>query len=193
MLEPIFQFILHFVKLFGYKGVFVLMVLESCGIPIPSEIIVPFSGYLAVLNIFNISIVILITTLANVVGSIILYYIGKTKGRDAFLSYGKFVGLKKKHLLKAEKWFELHGEITVLVGRILPAVRTYISLPAGIAQMKLHKFILYTVIGSFVWNTFLAYTGVWLGLNWILIEKYIDIIGLIAAVVFVLYLWEKIK
>ncbi len=183
----------------GYFGVFFLMALESALIPIPSEIIMPFSGFLVSSGGFNIWYVVAAGTIGNLVGSMILYFAGLYLGRGFILKYGKYVLLKKEHLLLTEKWFRKYGEKTVFFSRMLPVVRTVNALPAGIGRMNLNKFVLYTFVGSIPWNFALTYAGVLLGKNWELILKYshvIDIVvglGLLVVIVWFIFLHRKRK
>ncbi len=144
---------------YGLLIVFVTMVAESACIPIPSEIVVPYGGFLAAQGHTHFWMVIVVATAANVVGSSIAYVVGRYGGRTLFLKYGRYVGISKHHLDKADGWFERRGEVTVFFTRMMPGVRTFISLPAGIAKMRVGKFLLYSLLGSVPWNAALAYLG----------------------------------
>jgi membrane protein DedA with SNARE-associated domain len=143
----------------GLLIVFLTMVAESACIPIPSEIVVPYGGVLAAQGLTHIWLVILVATAANMVGSGIAYAVGRSGGRALFLRYGKYVGVRKHHMDKADAWFERRGQPTVFFTRMMPGVRTFISLPAGIAKMPVGKFFAYSLLGSVPWNTALAYLG----------------------------------
>jgi len=143
----------------GLLIVFVTMVAESACIPIPSEIVVPYGGLLAAQGDAQMWAVIVVATLANLVGSSIAYAVGRYGGRVLFLRYGKYVLVQAHHLDKADHWFEKHGEVTVFFTRMMPGVRTFISLPAGIAKMPFGKFLLFSAAGSVIWNAALAYLG----------------------------------
>jgi membrane protein DedA with SNARE-associated domain len=143
----------------GLLIVFLTMVAESCCIPIPSEIVVPYGGLLAAQGNTHIWAVIVVATAANLVGSSIAYGVGRYGGRALFLRYGKYVLVQPHHLDKADVWFEKHGQLTVFFTRMMPGVRTFISLPAGIAKMPFVKFLLYSLAGSVIWNAALAYLG----------------------------------
>jgi membrane protein DedA with SNARE-associated domain len=175
-----------FVQHEGYLALFILMVLESTCIPIPSEAIVPYAGYLSHQGQLNLLSVILVATVANVVGGYIAYLIGHYGGRAFVLKYGRFVLLNRHHLERAENWFQRYGEITVFVGRLVPAVRTFVSLPAGIANMKLSKFLLYSFLGSLPWNIALAIAGEELAAHWTVIANHLKPMSVIGAVVLVL-------
>ncbi len=160
----------------GYLGIFFLMVAESALIPIPSEIIMPFSGYLVSTGKLNPVLTILAGAIGNLVGSLIAYMIGVKLGREFIVRYGKYVLLKKSHLDWTEAYFGKYGDRSTFVSRLLPAVRTYISLPAGIAKMNLKKFSIYTFAGSLVWSAMLTYVGMVLGEQWTKIRHYSDYI-----------------
>ena len=150
----------------GYGGIVLLMAIESACIPLPSEIIMPFAGYL----VFNGEMVLWGVALAGavgcVLGSIPAYYLGMYGGRPLVEKYGKWVLISARDLDWADKAFAKHGEIIIFIGRMLPAVRTFIAFPAGVARMNMPKFILYTFIGSFIWCWLLAYAGMKFGQHW---------------------------
>ena len=174
----------------SYLGIFILMVLESALIPIPSEIIMPFSGFLCYLGSLSLFWVVMAGTLGNLVGSLIAYWIGLKFGRAFIIKYGKYLLLHESHLDFAEKLFNRYGEIIVFISRLLPAVRTVISLPAGIGKMNLKRFVMYTFLGSIPWNFALAYLGYLLGEKWyllfIIFEK-LDLIILVGTVIFIIW------
>ncbi len=183
------NFIIQTISNSGYGGIFLLMVAESALIPIPSEVIMPFSGYLVSTGKLNSVYVILAGSIGNLVGSLIAFFIGLRLGRNFILKYGKYVLLKKSHLELTENYFRKYGERATFISRLLPAVRTYISLPAGVANMNLKKFMAYTLAGSLIWNTMLTYVGIKLGEQWTSIRQYssyIDaavIVGAIIAII----------
>jgi membrane protein DedA with SNARE-associated domain len=144
---------------YGLLIVFLTMTAESACIPIPSEIVVPYGGFLAAQGHTHIWMVIVVATAANLVGSSIAYAVGRFGGRALFLRYGRYVLVSADHLEKADRWFERRGELTVFFTRMMPGVRTFISLPAGIAKMPVGKFLLYSFLGSVPWNAALAYLG----------------------------------
>lgn len=151
----------------GYAGIFSLMLLESSSLPIPSEIVLPFAGYLISQGQLNLWITILIATLAGVTGSLIDYYIG-LKGIN-ILAQRKILGrllLSEARLETAERWFKRYGVLAVFLSRLVPGFRTLVSFPAGAMKMLLSRFILYTTAGCLVWNSVLVYIGVYLGANW---------------------------
>lgn len=186
---------INWINSIGYWGILLGMILESACIPIPSEVIMPFGGYLVSTGNLNLFGVILIGTLGNILGSLIAYAIGHWGGKRFINRFGKVVFLSKKHLDSAEIWFEKRGEITVFISRILPAIRTFISLPAGIARMPLGKFLSYTAIGSVIWSGILTYVGYILGRNWENIQTILHpvayfVIGIV--LVFIVFLIIKI-
>jgi len=170
------NFVINTISGTGYLGIFFLMVAESALIPIPSEVIMPFSGYLVSTGKLNPIITILAGAVGNLVGSLIAYVIGVKLGREFIIKYGKYVLLKKSHLEWTESYFKKYGDRSTFVSRLLPAVRTYISLPAGVAKMNLKKFSAYTFVGSLVWSAMLTYVGMALGEQWTKIRHYSDYI-----------------
>lgn len=150
----------------GYAGIVFLMAIESACIPLPSEIIMPFSGYLVATGEFNLWLVAVAGAVGSVLGSLLAYWVGARGGRSFVHRYGRFVLVSAHDLDRAERWFEHYGDITILIGRMLPVVRTFIALPAGIARMPLIRFNLYTFLGSFVWCLGLAWLGKTLGAHW---------------------------
>lgn len=143
----------------GLLIVFVTMVAESACIPIPSEVVVPYGGFLAAQGHVQLWAVILLASVANLVGASIAYVVGRYGGRALFLRYGRYVFVSPHHLDKAQAWFDRRGEVTVFFTRLMPGVRTFISLPAGIARMKVWKFLAYSLLGSIPWNIGLGYLG----------------------------------
>jgi len=189
ILNNLIEFIVSTISGSGYIGIFLLMVAESALIPIPSEVVMPFSGYLVSSGKFNAAYVIIAGSIGNLIGSLIAYYIGFRLGREFILRYGKYILLRKNHLELTESYFKKYGDRSTLISRMLPAVRTYISLPAGVAKMNLKKFSTYTLIGSIIWNSALTFIGMQLGQQWKNILHYsnyfdgIVVIGVIVAIV----------
>lgn len=189
MVELLGSWIISFIARLGYFGVFTLMTLESALIPIPSEITMPFSGSLVVLGRFNFWLVIIVGTLGNLVGSLLAYWLGWW-GEEAFVrklivKYGKYLLISEHEYDHAERWFRNHGEMIVFLSRVLPVLRTFISLPAGVAKMKLPKFIAYTVVGCFLWSVVLTEIGIVLGNNWSSLEGYFrkfDVVIVVMAI-----------
>jgi membrane protein DedA with SNARE-associated domain len=190
ILKPLVEFITSFIAHLGYTGIFSLMILESALIPIPSEIIMPFSGFLSSTTRLDPFLVILSGSLGNLVGSVLTYYLGIKAGRKFILKYGKYILLKKEHLELTENLFKRYGDRISFVGRLLPIIRTYVSLPAGIGKTSFTKFVIYTFAGSIVWNSMLTYIGMSLGTNWKNIDKYsiyLDIAAVLLVAAFVMW------
>jgi membrane protein DedA with SNARE-associated domain len=196
IIRPLIEFIISFISRVGYLGIFFLMVLESAMIPIPSEIIMPFSGFLVSAGKFGPILVVLAGSLGNLVGSILTYYFGLKVGRAFIIKYGKYVFFKKEHLEFTERLFKNYGEKISFVGRLLPVIRTYVSLPAGIGRTNFIKFVFYTLIGSLIWNSVLTFAGMQLGNNWKNIDRYsiyLDIVTICIIVGFSAWLVLKFK
>ena len=190
ILRPIVEVITSIITTMSYPGIFFLMILESALIPIPSEIIMPFSGFLALTGKLNYIGVVLAGSFGNLVGSILTYYLGINVGRKVILKYGKYIFFKKEHLELTENLFNKYGDRVSFVGRLLPGIRTYVSLPAGIGKTKVTKFVIYTLAGSLIWNSMLTYVGMKLGSNWKNIDKYsiyLDIAAVLAIAVFLIW------
>jgi membrane protein DedA with SNARE-associated domain len=196
IVEWIVNAITAFIDKIGYGGIFGLMTLESACIPIPSEVVMPFSGSLAYFypDRYNFIIIGLVGALGCLVGSLLAYYAGLYLGRPFVLKYGRYVFLREEHLRKAEWWFERHGDATAFFSRLLPIVRTFISFPAGIGKMNVKKFALYSFVGSLPWTFALAYVGYWLGNKWDVIFQYGHYLDLImVAAIVILVLWYVLK
>jgi len=205
MIEHIVSYIttliISFIQSTGYGGIFVLMMLESALIPIPSEVTMTFAGYLASKGTLNLYIIIIVGALANLTGSIGAYWLGywgeETFVRDLIKKYGKFVLITVHEYDHAERWFRKYGEKITFFSRILPVVRTFISLPAGIAEMKFKKFCIYSFFGSLIWSSFLTYIGFTLGKNWNSLHKYyqkFEYVIIAGCVILMLYyIYHKIS
>ena len=180
------NFILSTITTLGYGGVFVMMVLESMVFPSPSEVVMPFAGYIASQGRFNLIIVIVISTFGSIVGSLISYYIGKHWGTNLVAKYGKYVLVSVDDLQKTEQWFAKRGEFTIFFARLVPVVRHLISLVAGVAEMDVKKFCVFTIAGAAIWNSLMAYLGFYLGENWHLITQYTDEISFVIVVLIVI-------
>jgi membrane protein DedA with SNARE-associated domain len=169
---PIVNFSVHTIGSYGLIAIFVLMLLESACIPIPSEAIMLYGGFLVSAGQQSFWPVVIAGVAGNVVGSLIAYWVGETKGREWVLEI-KWLHVTPKRLGMAERWFERYGDWTVLVCRCLPILRTFISLPAGIARMPLGRFITFTVIGCVPWVIGLTLIGMQVGSNWTSYEHYL--------------------
>ena len=166
ILAPIATWIVAVISAGGYPGVVLLMAIESACIPLPSEIIMPFAGYLVSTGRFNVFAVATAGALGCNLGSIVAYEVGRHGGRAFVARYGRYVLLNMDHLDSAERFFRRWGSITVLVCRLLPFVRSFIAFPAGVARMPLARFHLYTFVGSWPWCFALAWVGMKLGAAW---------------------------
>lgn len=176
------NFAISVISATGYFGVFFLMVLESMIFPIPSELVMPFAGFLAAQGELNLALVCVFATLGSIVGSGISYLAGMYGGNALVLKYGKYFLLDEKDLMKTESWFSKKGEKTIFIGRLIPVVRHLISIPAGIGKMNFKKFCIYTISGALIWNSFLAYLGYILGQNWDKVRHYTEPISIAVAV-----------
>jgi membrane protein DedA with SNARE-associated domain len=172
---------------YGYQAVFVLMVLESACIPIPSEVTMVFGGFLVSRGDLSFLWVALIGTIANVIGSWLAYWVGYVGGRPLINRWGRYVLLREHELDRAHDWFERRGELAVFVSRLLPVIRTFISLPAGAARMNFWKFTLYTFLGCLPWTFALTWAGMLLGDNWETFLRYGDPISLAIGIAFVAF------
>ena len=191
------QFIINVISALGYFGIFILMMFESMVVPIPSELVMPFAGFLISQNKFSFLLIILFSSLGSITGSLMSYYIGKYGGNAFIKRYGKYFLLDEHDLKKTEAWFKKSGERTIFISRFIPVVRHLISIPAGIGKMNLTKFSVYTLIGATIWNTFLAYLGYLLGENWESVKKYSEPLSIISAVILVIlaiyFIYRHIK
>jgi membrane protein DedA with SNARE-associated domain len=191
--------VISLVEKSGYAGVFVLMALANSLIPIPSEVILPVAGYLVFLGQLNFWVVLIVSSIASLIGTLVDYWIGLYLGRAAILRFGRYVRLNENHLKTSEKWFAKYGEITVLLMKFVPLVRVLVAFPAGFAEMKLWKFILFSTIGIFVYGAILIYVGEFFGANYTSIVSslsnaflVIEILAVIVAAI-VLFLWFRRK
>ncbi len=160
------NFIVSFIERVGYVGLAALMALEAIIAPIPSELIVPFSGFLISDGRFSWLGVLIATTIGSTVGAYALYALGKYGGRPLITKWGHWVFVKPEDITKTENFFANHGRKAVFLSKFVPIVRSYISLPAGLSNMPLIPFFLYSTIGSIIWNSFLVYLGFTLKNNW---------------------------
>lgn len=165
-LALVIALIIHTISTLGYLGVGFLMMLQTMAIPIPSEVILPFSGFLVFTGQYNLFVIALVGALGSAVGSSIAYYIGKKGGRLLVERYGRYVLISKHDLDLTEKFFNKFEAWAILLGQVLPVVRSFIGLIAGIAKAEYKKFVIYTFLGSFVWSLLLAFLGMKLGANW---------------------------
>jgi len=166
ILALLVQLITQTIQTGGYAGIAALMALNSSGIPIPSELILPFSGYLVYMGRFSFVLVVIAGSLGCNVGSAVAYWIGARGGRPLVMRYGKWVLMSQHDLDRMTWFFERYGSIAILLGRMLPVVQTFVAFPAGIAKMPRLRFHIYTTAGSLVWYSCLAWAGMKLGERW---------------------------
>ena len=172
IITEISGFVMSMISTFGYTGIFLTMAIESACIPLPSEIIMPFAGYLVTTGQFTLLGVTLAGAIGNVAGSIVAYYVGVWGGRPFVERYGPFMLVSRKDIEMADRWFAKYGEAAVFFGRMLPIVRTFISLPAGIGGVNIYRFILFTFLGALPWCYLLAYVGMKMGEQWEHLKDY---------------------
>ena len=196
--QTIFNFVFALVEHFGYGGIFALMVMESATLPVPSEVILPLAGYMVFLGHATFWVAIVAATAGSLVGTLIDYEIGYYLGRGVVLRYGKSFRLNEKHLATSERWFSKYGEITVLVARFVPLIRTLVAFPAGYAKMSTWKFIVFSLVGIVVWDAALIYAGEVAGQNSAAIIATLhdvffplEIAAAIAAILLVVWLLAK--
>ncbi len=187
IVAALLNYSLQIIGRFGPVGVFFLMVLEGLGIPFPSEIIMPLSGILASKSVDLFIEYSLAGSVGGFVGNLILYYISKFGGRPIILAIGKYFGLKETHLQRAELWFNTKGEWTVFVGRFVVGIRSFMSVPAGIVEMNILKFSLFTFTGSLIWSSGLAYVGYIVGYGYVKFLSYVDYLGIIVLLLIIIY------
>lgn len=193
MLEQFAHWVTGIVHDLGYLGIFILITLESTLVPIPSELVMPAAGFGAANGDFSLPLVLVINSAAALLGSGIGYWIGRAGGKPLLLRYGKFLLIRKHDIEKTETYFQKHGKATIFIGRLLPVVRHFISIPAGIARMPLGSFFLQTFLGATLWGGFLIVLGYEMGANWESVAKQIKhfdlaiggiiILGLLALVI----------
>ncbi|MFH0931774.1 MAG: DedA family protein [Candidatus Zixiibacteriota bacterium] len=186
IIEPVGKWIIETISSLGYSGIILTMGIESACIPLPSEIIMPFSGYLVYTGRFNLLWVSVAGAFGCVLGSLAAYWAGIILGRPFIEKYGKYILISHRDLDTADRWFKRYGDWAIFFSRLLPVIRTFISLPAGIARMNFPKFILYTFLGSLPWCFALAFVGKILGENWQNIRTYFRGADIIIVIVIIL-------
>jgi len=186
-----------YIDAWGYWGLIIGMAVESACIPIPSEIILPYGGYMVSRGILGYWQAVVAGTLGGTIGSCIAYYIGSVGGRPFILKYGRYFLISQHDLQTADRWFTRYGHQVVFWARLLPVVRTFISLPAGISHMSFRRFLFYTILGSVPWSILFVYLGFKLGQNWNHVRRVFEefdliiLAGLIALII--LYFARKIR
>ncbi len=184
--DPIVNFAVGVVGDLGLVGVFVLMVLESACIPIPSEATMLFAGFNVAEGEYSLFLAVAVASVANLVGSWIAYGVGRAGRVDLIEKHGRKLGISAKHLETADRWFQRHGDATVFFTRLLPIIRTFISLPAGVARMPFWRFSLLTLAGCIPWMLMLTFVGVKVGERWRQWQGYLHYVDYVVAALIVL-------
>lgn len=195
-MEQISQAFLTFIDSWGYFAVAILMAMENACIPVPSELILGFAGYLVSAERMTFTGAMIAGMVGGMAGSIFAYVVGATGGRKFVDKYGKYFFIKKSHVDFAQKWFDKYGIRAVFFSRMLPVVRTFISLPAGFARVNFKQFLFYTFAGSLPWTALILYGGVFLGDNWeelLEIGHEFSIAFIIVSVVIIAWLYFRRK
>ncbi|WP_108061746.1 DedA family protein [Poseidonibacter lekithochrous] len=196
MLTDVVNFVVDTVGSLGYIGIFLMMFLESSFFPFPSEVVMIPAGYLAYKGEMNIYIAIFSGILGSLMGALFNYFLAIKLGRSFLVKYGRYFFIKEETIVKMEEFFKSHGHISTFSGRLIPAVRQYISFPAGLAKMNIFVFSIYTTLGAAIWVIILTLLGYYLGDNELLIKEYLRyiIIGiLILLAVLGFWYYKKIK
>lgn len=200
LIEFISGIIVATISMLGYSGIVLLMAIESACVPLPSEIIMPFSGYLVSTGQMNLWLVGIAGAVGCVLGSLVAYWIGSKGGRPLIEKYGRYLLVSPHDLDLADRWFASHGEIIVFVSRLLPAIRTFIAFPAGVARMNLKRFVIYTFAGSLPWCLGLAYIGQKLGEKWnqddtlkTWFHRFDFVIGIVVVLLAGWWIWRHLK
>jgi membrane protein DedA with SNARE-associated domain len=180
--EFIADFATAFIDKIGYAGVFLLMTMESMVLPVPSEAVMPFAGFLIAEGKLTFAGVILFSTIGSIVGSLVSYGMGAWGGKPFIEKFGRYLLLDHKDLEFTERFFKKYGTVTIFISRFIPVVRHLISIPAGIGRMRLLPFSIYTVIGAGLWNAFLTVVGYYLRQNWSEVMKYSHVIDIVMVI-----------
>jgi membrane protein DedA with SNARE-associated domain len=186
ILSGLSAFIIATISTLGYGGVVLMMAIESACIPLPSEVIMPFSGFLVASGRFNLQIVAIAGAVGCLLGSYVAYYVGAHGGRRFIERYGRYLLIAPHELEAADRFFDRWGSLAVFLSRMLPVVRTFIACPAGVTRMKLLPFTIYTLLGSYFWCLALAYIGMKLGQHWKDLAPYFHRFDALIAIVLIL-------
>ena len=199
LIEFLSGIIVATISMLGYSGIVLLMAIESACVPLPSEIIMPFSGYLVSTGQMNLWLVGIAGAVGCVLGSLVAYWVGSKGGRPLIEKYGRYLLVSRHDLDLADRWFATHGEVIVFVSRLLPAIRTFIAFPAGVARMNLKRFVIYTFAGSLPWCLGLAYIGQKLGEKWnqddtlkTWFHRFDFVIGIVGVLLAAWWIWRHV-
>ena len=190
MLEQLFHIVIEYIAIWGYAGIIIGMALESACIPVPSELILSFAGYLVYLGQIDFTMSVVAGIIGGLIGSIVAYLVGCYGGQPLVAKYGRYFMLNHRNVDMAQRWFDRYGLKAIFFSRLLPVVRTFISLPAGFAKVNFGNFVIYTLLGSIPWTITIIYTGMLLGENWKLLNtvghqaSLIVAAGLLVAIVY---------
>jgi len=171
-MELIYTWVIQYINIWGYPAIFIGMALESACLPVPSELIFGFAGYLVFLGQMDFIPAVVAGVAGGLLGSVLSYLVGYYGGRPLVEKYGHCIFLSRRHVDMAERWFECYGTKAIFFSRLLPIVRTFISLPAGFSRVPFNQFIVYTILGSIPWTIGLIYAGMFLGENWSQVETF---------------------
>lgn len=183
--EPLAAWVADVIRSFGYAGVAFLMLVENLFPPIPSEVILPLTGFLVNEGSLVFIPALIVATIGSVAGTLVLYALGRWGGRELILRHNRVLRLKEADLDRADRWFDRYGGAMVLFGRIVPGMRSLVSIPAGLSEMSLGRFVVLTAAGSGAWNTLLIWVGWLLGENW---TRVAGVVGSVSNVVLTLLL-----
>ncbi|PID48388.1 MAG: DedA family protein [Proteobacteria bacterium] len=196
-MSEIINFLVQTLGSWGYLGIFLLMFLESSFFPFPSEVVMIPAGYLAFKGEMNFFMAIFMGILGSLAGALFNYYLSLYLGRNALIRYGKYVGISEERLNKFDKFFNTHGEVATFTCRLIPGIRQYISLPAGLSKMNIFRFSIYTSLGAGIWVFILVALGYFLGQNQEIIKEYLSLITallvILVLVFLIFYYFKKIK
>jgi membrane protein DedA with SNARE-associated domain len=177
------EFATRLIDASGYPGVFVLMAMESMVLPVPSEAVMPFAGFLVATHRFTMAGIIIASTLGSIAGSLMSYAIGRYGGTPFVKRWGRYLLLNRHDLEVTEAFFRKRGPITILICRFIPVIRHLISIPAGTGRMNLFTFLIFTIIGAGLWNSFLSFCGLYLKQNWEVVMQYSHIIDIVVVLI----------